>query len=181
MPNKPIAISAGHYPEKQGAYNSTYELQEHTVCYELATGVYEALTDLSIPTIFVPTGTLSKKIAFINSKAPLCAVEIHLNSFVSVANGTECLYYYRSNHGEQLARYCQAALVGKLGLRDRGLVARKNLVFLSKTMCPSVITESLFLNNDTEVSEFLLSNDGKQLIIEAHVMALKEYYNRRNL
>ena len=148
---KSIAISAGHLPDAKGAYNKTYQLWEHHLCYELALDVAAALYDEGIPVLFVPTGTLTQKIAHINKHNPLCAVEIHLNSWTQVASGTECLYYPRSERGKKLATYLQGYLVDRLGLRNRGVIARKNLVFLSRTNCPAVITESLFLNNDEDL------------------------------
>lgn len=176
---KPIAISAGHYPEAKGAHNKTYNLWEHDVCYEFALGVIADLEEADIPTVLVPSETLTKKIAYINKRDCLCAVEIHLNSFTQVASGTECLFYPRSSLGKVLAVYCQQALVYNLNLRDRGVVARDRLTFLSRTRCPSVITESLFLNNDLEVSQCLMNQDGRDLIVDAHVKAIKQYYEWR--
>ena len=176
---KPIAISAGHYPEAKGAYNKTHNLWEYDICTNIASIVAIELQELNIPIVFVPTGALTKKIAFINKSDCLCAIEIHLNSASVIGSGTECLYYPRSERGKTLAQFCQTALVFNLSLRDRGLVARERLAFLSRTTCPSVITEALFLNNNVEVESYLLDDHGIKLIVNAHVKALQQYYQWR--
>jgi N-acetylmuramoyl-L-alanine amidase len=178
--SKPIAVSAGHYLEAKGAYNKTYNLYEHDLCWEFALSVLTYLEEADIPTVLVPRGTLTKKIAYINKNSCLCAVEIHLNSVSFNATGAECLYYPRSELGKNLATYCQTAIVNSLHIRDRGIVARDRLVFLSRTNCPAIITESLFLSNDDEVEQYLMHQDGRDMIVDAHVMALKQYYKWRN-
>jgi N-acetylmuramoyl-L-alanine amidase len=176
---KSVAISAGHYPQAKGAYNKTYGLHEHDLCYGFALNIVALLKDLDIPTLLVPTGTLSKKVTFINKNNCLFAVEVHLNSAKFVATGTECLFYSRSELGKVLAQTLQVELVDALKLRNRGVVPRKKLTFLSRTVCPAVLTESLFLNNDEEVELYLLNQSGKDKIVNAHVKAIKDYYERR--
>lgn len=175
---KPIAISAGHFPDRKGAFNQNHKLWEFHVCYELALDIAAKLDDQGIPILLVPTGPLVQKIAFINKNNPLCAVEIHLNSFYKVASGTECLYYPSDEKGRILATYLQTSLVNNLHLRDRGIVARKNLAFLAKVNCPRIITESLFLNNDEEVQQYLLTTQGKERIIQGHAEGIAAYYGR---
>jgi len=47
---------------------------------------------------------------------------------------------------------------------------------LRKTNMPAVLTENLFMTNKAEV-EYLLSEKGKQTIIDIHVNAIKNYIN----
>ena len=178
---KPIAISAGHLPDSKGAFNKTFKIYEHPIVYELALDVTAALDDFGVDVLFVPTGTLSQKIAFINKSDCLCVVEIHLNSAPAVASGTECLYWFNSVRSKHLAVLLQTALVDELGLRDRGLkeISRRKQrggFFLRDTNCPAVITESLFLNNDQDVEDWIIPQTGRDRIVKAHAYGLKWYY-----
>lgn len=47
---------------------------------------------------------------------------------------------------------------------------------LTGTRCPAVLTESLFQDNKADV-EFLLSEEGKQAIVNLHVTGIKNYIN----
>lgn len=47
---------------------------------------------------------------------------------------------------------------------------------LTGTRCPAVLTESLFQDNKSDV-DFLLSEEGKQVIVKLHVEGIKNYIN----
>ena len=51
-----------------------------------------------------------------------------------------------------------------------------NFWILRKTSCPAVLTENLFQDNEQDVS-YLLSEQGKQAIVEAHVNGIVKYIN----
>lgn len=51
-----------------------------------------------------------------------------------------------------------------------------NFWILRKTLCPAVLTENLFQDNAQDVS-YLLSEEGKQAIVEAHVEGIVKYIN----
>ena len=48
------------------------------------------------------------------------------------------------------------------------------LYVLSRTLCPAVLTENLFQDNREDVN-FLLSDEGRQAIVDLHVKAINEY------
>lgn len=50
----------------------------------------------------------------------------------------------------------------------------QNLAICRDTLCPAVLTENLFQDNKKDVAT-LLSEEGKQNIIEAHVNGIKNY------
>lgn len=56
------------------------------------------------------------------------------------------------------------------GDRDK----EKNFTILYKTKCPAVLTENLFQDNKEDV-EFLLSEEGKQAIVNLHVEGIVNY------
>lgn len=51
-----------------------------------------------------------------------------------------------------------------------------NFWILRKTSCPAVLTENLFQDNEQDVA-YLLSKQGKQTIVEAHVEGIVKYIN----
>lgn len=51
-----------------------------------------------------------------------------------------------------------------------------NFWILRKTSCPAVLTENLFQDNEKDVS-YLLSEQGKQAIVEAHLNGIVKYIN----
>lgn len=51
-----------------------------------------------------------------------------------------------------------------------------NFWILRKTSCPAVLTENLFQDNVQDVS-YLLSESGKQTLVEAHVEGIVKYLN----
>lgn len=52
-----------------------------------------------------------------------------------------------------------------------------NFTVLTKTKCPAVLTENLFQNNLKDV-EYLLSDEGKNTIVNLHVNGLKDYVKK---
>lgn len=52
-----------------------------------------------------------------------------------------------------------------------------NFYIIRKTICPAVLTESLFQDNRADV-EFLLSEDGKAAIVNLHVNGIINYLNK---
>lgn len=49
-----------------------------------------------------------------------------------------------------------------------------NFYILKNTNCPAVLTENMFQDNKEDV-EFLISEQGKQIIIDLHFNAIKKY------
>lgn len=48
---------------------------------------------------------------------------------------------------------------------------------LKNTNCPAVLTENMFMDNKEDI-EFLLSEEGKGIIVDLHVQAIKKYINQ---
>ena len=86
-------------------------------------------------------------------------LSIHHNGAASAAaGGTETFYFPGSQGGELAAGLVQAAMVGELGLADRGIKANGNLHVLRGTRMPAILIEPLFLTG--EVDQGLLSDGG---------------------
>lgn len=113
-----VFISAGHNPSQVGACNGSW--CEYPNACEWVDLVTSALTTSGISVVKVPTGSLTEKVAFINSKYKRgdIAIEIHFNSNVN-AKGSESLYYHASVKGRSLATIIQKH-ISPIFAPDRG-------------------------------------------------------------
>lgn len=50
----------------------------------------------------------------------------------------------------------------------------QNLAICRDTICPAVLTENFFQDNKKDV-EFLLSAEGKQLVVQTHIDGITDY------
>lgn len=83
-----------------------------------------------------------------------------------------------SANSKKLASSIWTAAIAK-GLQGNRSIPQEryiaqNLAICRDTLCPAVLTENLFQDNKEDV-ETLLSEEGKQNIIEAHVNGIKNY------
>lgn len=99
----------------------------------------------------------------------------------------DMLYAAAERH---LAVYAQRMEYGKLS-GDYGKVQRpirrdttdgdadleSNFYILRNTLCPAVLTENLFQDNKADV-EYLLSDEGRQTIVDLHAEAILKYCER---
>jgi N-acetylmuramoyl-L-alanine amidase len=92
-----------------------------------------------------------------------------INPFVN--NGTSV--YYNHPRSVPLARAVQAALLGRLGLRDLG-IGQGDLALVRGTWMPSILTEGLFMAlPDQEAA--LRSTDGRHRYAQAVLEGLRDY------
>ncbi len=77
-------------------------------------------------------------------------VSIHCNA--GGGTGCESLIYARGGRAETVATAVQRALVGRLGLRDRGVKVRSELGVLRLTKMPALLVETAFIDNPQDAS-----------------------------
>lgn len=77
----------------------------------------------------------------------------------------QCLYKYANEYGLKGNRYVP---------KEKYWVA--DYTILTKTSCPAILTENLYQDNKDDVA-FLLSNEGKDIIVEVHKKGIIEYLN----
>ena len=168
-----IAISAGHYPARQGVKNSeTTEWREAMVW---ASVIARNLPGLGY---MVPTGTLREKVGYINQfKDTKLAVEIHFNDLTDghdAVRGSESLYYPGSEKGKRAAEMVQDRL-GIIFSPNRGAKEgwyRLNPengpdFFLAQTNCPAIIVEMGFFDHIVELRQQM----GAACLIVARALA----------
>lgn len=61
--------------------------------------------------------------------------------------------------------------------RDGDKDVEEQFYILKNTLCPAVLTENFFYTNISD-TEFLLSEEGKQAIIDVHVEGIEKYLSR---
>ena len=155
--NKRVAVSLGHYPSAPGAVcpSGKYaNLTEYTLDAPIVGLIIKELQYRGIDAFLVPTGHLTTKVNYINSKGFDFAIEMHLNADpdsdsvgTSEARGCETLYNVGSTKGEQFAKSIQGKLISGLPLTNRGVKPRSDLAFLRDTSCPAVIVEPAFIDD----------------------------------
>ena len=145
-----ILINAGHSEIDCGAVGRT-GLKEADVNMNIAICVQRYLKDKGIESYIIRQDkSLFDVIRYCNtySKDYEFAVSIHCNAAeTGHAHGTETLYYPTSKRGKEIAQCIQNELVKTVGLRDRGIKARKDLAFLKKIRKTSVLVECAFISN----------------------------------
>ena len=62
-------------------------------------------------------------------------------------------------------------------LIDGDMDKEKNFTVIYKANCPAVLTENLFMDNKEEC-EYLLSEEGKQAIVNLHVDGILKYMEK---
>lgn len=106
---------------------------------------------------------------------PKILISVHGNaSSNGKARGWEVFTTTADNNSDKLAqcfednfKYCFA------DLKNRG-DKEKDFTLLYKVNCPCVLTENFFYDNE-EDCKFMLSDEGKDAIVELHVRSILEY------
>lgn len=119
-----------------------------------------------------------------NGSKNVIYVSIHINAAGigtqwMKANGWQvCVSTQASQKSKTLAE-CLYDAAEKQGLKMRKPASTQkywpqSLYVLNKTNCPAVLTENLFQDNKQDV-EYLLSEEGRQTIVNLHVEGIKKY------
>lgn len=185
-----LAICPGHYPDKPGAKNSKYDIYEHFVAEHLANKVKEILEGNG-HTVKIYTGTLKKKVSYINRGKFDAAFDLHFNADPETEDTDDtkgygcCVLYYPGNETrkEQAAKMSKV-ISTELETRDLGAIEgyywggdNPGTVpdyFLAKTKCAAFILEPGFIDNNSFAERFLLSMKGINVVAEAVAKGIEE-------
>lgn len=123
-----IALIVGHNARAQGAVRVTDGRSEYEWCGDLAgaiaaqaPGMYAVIRRKSHPSGYA--SEIYTAYSNANALGVSATVELHFNGGPATATGTETLTS-GTKGSLRLARLIQPAMVGALGLRDRGLLTR---------------------------------------------------------
>lgn len=193
-----IAICAGHYPSRPGAYNKKYAIKEH----DAAVGVVEHLEEMLTAAgheVVVFEGTLSSKIKDVNAvhkkKKLNLALDIHFNADAETDDtddkkgyGCEVVYCPGNDTRKAQAAKFSAKIAEVLGERNRGALEgwywgsgivdgkpTKKDAFTAKTNCPAFIPEPGFVDNNDFCERFLTTDVGRSAVAHAIFEAITEF------
>ena len=188
-----VLIDNGHGVETAGKRSPDGRLREYAYAREIAVRLEQELVSRGIKAYrLVPEENdvpLSERVKRANKYGidNVVLVSIHCNA---AGNGTSWLpargwAVYVDPTASKESKRLATALANTA--EDYGLNVRKemegsnywvqNLYICKHTLCPAVLTENLFQDNKEDV-EFLLSETGKQTIINLHVEGIIKYIER---
>ena len=191
-----ILIDNGHGRETAGKRSPDGRLLEWAYNREIARRVVAALSSLGLDAeLLVPEDediSLYERCRRVNrlclqlGKRNVCLVSIHVNAAGHGdkwynAEGWCCFTTPGQTAGDVLANHlCQAALQTLPGHRmrfdytDGDADQEAAFYILRHTACASCLTENGFMDCHRSC-DFLLSDEGKQAIVDLHVQGIKEY------
>lgn len=193
-----VIIDNGHGKNTKGKCSPDRRLYEWKWTREIATELYKKLLSNNIEAqLLVPEErdvSLSERVKRekqISKEAKAagketCLISIHINAaggddtWKNASGWTGWIAQEASAKSKQLAKllYNEAENRGLKG--NRCVPETKYWVapfyITTNTSCPAVLTENMFQDNKSDV-DFLLSKQGKQIIIDLHFDAIKKYIN----
>jgi N-acetylmuramoyl-L-alanine amidase len=196
MKNLLVILDNGHGENTKGKCSPDKRLLEWDWTREISSRLHNLLVMNGIDTILlVPEDKdillservkREKKITREAKKAgkETCLISIHVNAAGGdgkwkTAKGWTCwIAQEASEKSKKLAQILYAEAEASNLQGNRYVPSTKywtaNYTICTDTSCPAVLTENLFQDNKEDV-DFLLSEEGKQIIIDLHYNAIKKY------
>lgn len=191
-----ILLDNGHGRETQGKRSPDGKLLEWKWTREIAMRLRDELKDMGRDVFLVtpedvdvPLATRVKRVnAYCNQygRSNVLLISIHINASGNTMEWrTPCGWSAYTTKGvtgsDDLAK-CLYKAADKV---FKGRKVRKynndvepdfeeNFYILKNTSCPAVLTENFFQDNKDD-AEFLLSEEGKDAVVEAHIEGLERY------
>lgn len=193
-----VIIDNGHGKSTKGKCSPDKSIYEWSYTRNIACDLYTALMSEGIDAhLLVPEEkdvSLSERVKRekqITREAKKAGKETALISIHLNAAGGDCKWknatgwsvwiaQEASQKSKQLAQLLYAEAEKEKLQGNRSVPSTKywtaNFKIVSDTSCPAVLTENLFQDNKDDV-KILLSEEGKQKIINIHLNAIKKYIN----
>ena len=192
-----IILDPGHGINTPGKRSPDGSLLEYKYCREIQNLVCDKLESLGytvVNTVLTDEDmSLSKRCKIANNFCDIYGnkncllVSIHCNAagfgnkWMNASGWSVYISNNASNNSKKLAE-CLFNSAQKLGLKTRQPEPSQkywtqNLAMCRDTKCPAVLTENLFQDNKKDV-EFLLSEKGKETIVNLHVEGIINYINQ---
>ncbi len=148
---KRVVLVVGHSFKQQGAINLELGITEYDYCMNLALELFKYEEDEEIDLILKARNkSYENLINEINTLNADLVIELHLNAYNKIVQGTEVLYAKSSSRSKEIAQIFQNELVKNLGLNNRGIKGvEKNANgahLLYGTISPCIIVEPFFLD-----------------------------------
>lgn len=188
-----VILDNGHGSNTPGKCSPDGKLKEYSYAREVVRGIHQALSEEGIDShILTPEQTdislkervtRANKIYKDNNKQAIL-ISVHCNAAGSdgkwhSAKGWSVYVAQNASKNSKKLANCIAEEAADSGLKMRYYLPDQSywvqsLAICRDTNCPAVLTENLFQDNKEDV-EFLLSEEGKQKIIDLHVKGIKKY------
>lgn len=187
-----VIIDNGHGINTPGKCSPDKSILEWKYCREIAKRLAEKLNADKIKAIIlVPEDrdiSLTERCRRANKiyeqDKDTILVSIHLNAagngskWMNATGWSGWVYTKASNKSKLLAQllYKQAEHFNLQGNRcvPKNKYWEANFAILKNSKCPAVLTENLFQDNKEDVA-YLLTEEGKQVLVDLHYNAIKEY------
>ncbi len=191
-----VLIDNGHGENTPGKCSPDKRLREFAYCREIAQRVIRELSLRGVDSILlVPETTdtpLKERVRRANAwakklgKQNVVLVSIHNNAAGNDSKWHDATGFSvfisknASSNSKRLAQIFTGNAI-EMGLKgNRFVPAEKywvqSLAMTRDTICPAVLTENLFQDNEEDV-RFLLSEEGKKAITKLHVNSILQYIN----
>jgi len=195
--NKVIYIDNGHGKDTPGKRSPDGRLLEYEWARDVARRIVRSLTTQGYDArLLVPEDydvALSERVRRVNTtcrnlgSSNVTVVSVHINaagdgrSWKSARGFLPFVSPNASGGSKRLARYLYEEAVAR-GLKGNRWVSKdkyavKSLAMCRDTLCASVLTENLFMDNREDCA-YLLSEAGRKAIAEVHVEAIARYLSR---
>lgn len=186
-----VVIDAGHGKSTPGKRSPDSSIIEYKYCREIADQIVSKLQSCGIQAQRIPEDDsdipLKERSIIVNKINPNLLVSIHCNA---MGNGSEWMpakgwsVFVNINDSDKskLLAECLYDEALKQGLKIRKPNPQQkyweqSLGICRMTNCPAVLTENLFMDNKEDV-QLLLSEEGKNKIVNLHVRGILEYLNK---
>lgn len=191
-----IILDAGHGIDTQGKRSPDGKLLEYKYCREIRDKISDALEYLGYTVVYTTFSeydvSLKNRCNIVNQfcksfgNQNCLLVSIHCNAagfgekWMNASGWSVYIYDKASSNSKNLANHLFDA-AEKQNLKTRKPKPdqkywTQNLAMCRDTKCPAVLTENLFQDNKKDV-EFLLSEKGKNAIVNLHVDGIIQYIN----
>ena len=193
-----VIIDNGHGKNTKGKCSPDKSIFEWEYCREIACRLFEKLTAEGIQAILlVPEEKDIKLSERVHREKQItkeakqagketCFISIHLNAaggdgkWKTARGWTGWIAQEASKDSKLLAQLLYAEAETRNLQGDRCVPKTKywtaNYTVCTDTSCPAVLTENLFQDNKEDVA-YLLTEEGKNTIVDLHLAAIKKYIN----
>lgn len=188
-----ILLDNGHGINTQGKRSPDGRLLEYKYTREIVKMIYDKLKSEGFDAVILTPEeydvSLSERVkrANLQTTKQTILISVHCNAassdgkWHSAKGWSVFIAQNASNNSKRLAD-CLANSAEQQNLKVRYYMPGQSywvqsLAICRDTKCPAVLTENLFQDNKEDV-DFLLSDQGKQTIVDLHVNAIKQYAER---
>ena len=148
-----VYLNPGHDRELDSGAVNHDGTRECDKAYELGMMVKALLEEQGIDTRLEQNDDLYGICTDANDAAADIFISLHFNAFNEKATGTETLI--SSSPSSLILGHCLQSFVQQaLGLNDRGLKERMDLIVINSTAMPAALIELCFIDNDHDLAQY---------------------------